>query len=93
MSDDRSEAGSQSSSGSVRCLIIVARDQAELFERLRRQVGDHDVRVLLDRRQPESTPSADQHLSDRRRPVSIDKDLRHRQYIIVSPQEPVFEGR
>jgi hypothetical protein len=72
-----------------RCLIVVRRDEPELCEYLRALAGKEDVEILLDRRRDRTVLGADRREIDRRQPLSMEKDLRYRQYIIVSPQRRV----
>jgi hypothetical protein len=67
-------------------LIIVRRDDPELCDYLRKLACEEDVTVLLDRRLDGAAFGAERYEADRRQPLSMEKDLRHRQYIIVSPQ-------
>ena len=70
-------------------LIIVARDQADLWECLMRHiVGDEGVQIILDRRKRErrrrsQTGGPDRRKGDRRESPSIEHDLRHRSVLIV----------
>lgn len=75
--------------GQPRCLIVVRRDEPELCEHLRTLAGEEDVEILLDRRRDRAVLGADRHEADRRQPLSMEKDLRYRQYIIASPQRRV----
>ena len=77
----------------VRVLIIVARHQPALWQGLtRRFAGNEDVQVLFDRRQGERrrwdrTYDMDRSGSDRRRPPSIETDVRSRQYVIARARQ------
>jgi hypothetical protein len=71
-------------------LIVVRRDDPELCEYLRKLAGGADVQILLDRRRNHTVLRAESYEADRRQPLSMEKDLRHRQYIIVSPQRRLF---
>lgn len=73
----------------VRVLIIVARHQPELWQALTcRFAGNAEVRVLFDRRQGERRPGdrtdeKNRPGPDRRRPPSLETDVRSRQYVIA----------
>lgn len=84
--------------GRVRALVVVARDRSEVWQSLTREfAGNTDVQVLFDRRQcdrrqcerrRQSRPHAlDRRCRDRRRPTSIETDVRARHYVIVRPQQ------
>ena len=70
-------------------LIIVARDQPDLWHYLAEQFAkQNEVRVLQDRRQWErrqrrQTWEPERRTADRRSPPSINTDLRHRSFLIV----------
>jgi len=76
----------------VRALVVVARDQTDLWQALTRHFStSEDVRVLLDRRLLErrqrlQTYDLDRRGVDRRRPTSIENDVSYRQYVITRPQ-------
>ena len=72
-----------------RCLVIVARDQPELFERLA-SIYAHEgwIEVLLDRRHgPSRTGTGDR--PDRRSPPSPATDLQHQGFIVIPRPEIV----
>jgi len=75
----------------IRVLIVVARDQPDLWQSLTRHFeANKDVQVLLDRRQGErrqrvQTYERDRRGPDRRRPPCIENDVSSRQYVIVRP--------
>jgi len=75
----------------VRGLLIVARDQADLYESLQYAYGDSEtITVLLDRRLAERRRAAQPMLAERRHgelrsPLSIADDLRFQQYVLVRP--------
>lgn len=79
-------------SGMPRVLVIVARDQPDLWRYLTRDFGGYKhVEVILDRRhggrwQWAQTRELQERASDRRRPESSDSDLRYRAFMIVPPQ-------
>ncbi len=78
--------------GMVRALVVVARDQPDLWQALvRRFSANEDVRVLLDRRlwerrQRLQTHELDRRGADRRRPPSIENNVSYRHYVIARPQ-------
>ena len=80
-------------------LIIVARDQPDLWRYLEEQfAGQNEVRVLQDRRQWErrqrrKTWEPERRSADRRTPLSINTDLRHRSFLIVPQRQKPPEGR
>jgi hypothetical protein len=74
----------------------VARDQSDLCHQLTRHfAGYNGVRILLDRRQWErrqrvQTFGPERRKAARRRPASIETDLRYRSFLLVpQPQEPL----
>jgi hypothetical protein len=75
----------------VRGLIIVARDQPELWRALTHEFGQsQEIRVLLDRRQGERRKADQAHTpdrrgTDRRSLPRIEDDVRSRQYVLVRP--------
>ena len=79
------------------CLIIVAREQPELWRYMTRHfVRFTRVQVLLDRRQGERRQrfqryEPERRRLDRRRPPRLETDLRSRPYVIVPPQ-PITPG-
>ncbi len=89
------EGGSpeEESTGTVRALVVVARNQPDLWQALAKHFSaNEDVRVLFDRRQLErrqrvQTYSLDRRGADRRRPPSIENDVSYRQYVIARPQQ------
>jgi hypothetical protein len=72
-------------------LIIVSRDQPELWEALKQEFGGSDeIRVILDRRhgerrQVERSDVEDRRGRDRRNLPRIEDDLRTRKYVLVRP--------
>ena len=76
----------------LRSLIIVARDQPEVWKSLTNHfVGNEDVLVVLDRRQGErrqkaQTVARDRRGADRRREPRIENDLRSRHFVIARPE-------
>jgi hypothetical protein len=76
----------------VRGLIIVARDQPDLWASLTQHfVWNEDVQVLLDRRRRDrrqrvQTLGQERRGADRRRPPRIETDVRFRQFVIVRPE-------
>jgi hypothetical protein len=76
----------------VRGLLIVARDQRELYEALQHAYGDEaDLTVLVDRRHAERrrtmrpVPGERRH-RDRRSAATVAHDLRFQQYVLVRPR-------
>jgi hypothetical protein len=82
----------------VRCLFIVARDQPDLWHRLRRDFAeDEEVRIILDRRRDERRGSVraydpERRQANRRRPRSIGNDLRYRSFVILHEQQGALSG-
>ena len=76
----------------IRALVVVTRNQPDLWQSLTRHLAaNEDVQVLLDRRQGErrqrvQTYELDRRGLDRRRPPRIENDVCSRQYVIVRPQ-------
>ena len=77
----------------VRGLLIVARDQRDVYDCLRNAYGDSErIIVLLDRRHGERRRSvqprlAEQRHGERRHPPTIAEDLRFQQYVLVRPHD------
>ncbi len=75
----------------TRSLLIVARDQGDLYDCLRHAYGDSEtLTVFLDRRQGERRRAgqsvlAERRRSERRSPLSLAEDLRFQQYVLVRP--------
>jgi hypothetical protein len=73
----------------ARGLLIVARDQTELWQALQHEFGDSgEMTILLDRRQEERRQgvqpvTADRRGIDRRSLPHIEDDLRLRQFVLV----------
>lgn len=80
-------------------LIIVARDQPDLWRYLAKQfAGRDEVRVLQDRRQWERRQrrlmwEPERRGADRRSPLSISTDLRRRSFLIVPQRKKPPEAR
>ena len=73
--------------GKLRFLIVVARDQPEVCQALTRHFkGNEEVQVLPDRRRGEWLSRDRTNEIDRRRPPSIETDVRYRQYVIARAQ-------
>lgn len=78
--------------GIIRALVVVPRDQPDLWQSLTQHFSaNEDVQVLLDRHQGERRQrvqvyEADRRGSDRRRPPSIENHVSYRQYVIARPQ-------
>jgi hypothetical protein len=75
----------------VRGLLIVARDQGDLYEALQDAYGDSEtITVLVDRRLGDRRRSGEPVPGERRRRErrglpNIDHDLRCQQYVLVRP--------
>jgi hypothetical protein len=75
----------------VRGLLIVARDQRDLYDCLQHAYGDsEEITVLLDRRQGErrrriQPVAGERRYGERRSLLSIAEDLRYQQYVLVRP--------
>ena len=82
----------------VRCLFIVARDQPDLWHHLRQDFAeDEEVQVILDRRRDERRQGVQAHdperrRAGRRRPPSVDTDLRYRSFVILHEQQGALSG-
>jgi hypothetical protein len=80
-------------------LIIVARDQPDLWRYLLKQfAGRKEVRVLQDRRQWERRQrrqmwEPERRRADRRMPLTISTDLRRRSFLIVPRRQKPHESR
>lgn len=91
MPEMRNVLGTRSQGSAVRGLIIVSRDQPDLWQALSREFGQsQEIRVLLDRRQGErrkdnQTHTPDRRGADRRSLPRIEDDVRSRQYVLVRP--------
>ena len=89
---DAEYVGGQPSTKPVRTLIIVARDQPDLWRALAGQFAESTtVQVVPDRRhwgrrQRVHWDEADRRRSDRRRPPHIERDVRRRSFVIVRQQ-------
>jgi hypothetical protein len=67
----------------ARCLVIVARDQPELFERLTSIYRDEEwIEILVDRRHGAPGPEMASG-SDRRSPPTPQTDLREHAFIVI----------
>jgi len=75
----------------VRGMIIVARDQTDLWRTLMQEFGQsQEICILLDRRQGERRKDSqfyapDRRGVDRRSLPRIEDDVRSRQYVLVRP--------
>jgi hypothetical protein len=82
----------------ARYLIIVARDQSDLWQHLRRTFGGIDgVEVLLDRRhggwwQFTQSREYQERGTDRRRPANLETAVRYNAFQVVPRQVPVSRG-
>jgi hypothetical protein len=87
----RHARSAQPGAATVRGLIIVSRDQPELWETLAREFGrSQEIRVILDRRygerrKAEQSYAPDRRGSERRSMPRIEEDLRARQYVLARP--------
>lgn len=87
----KSVLNAQPAGKTVRGLIIVARNQPDLWETLAREFGHgEEIRVLLDRRHGERRKedrlhAPDRRSAERRNLLHIEDDLRSRQYVLVRP--------
>ena len=78
--------------GIMRALVVVARDEPELWQSLTQHFSaNEDVQVLLDRRQGERRQRVqayerDRRGPDRRRPPSIESGVSHPRYVMARPQ-------
>ncbi len=74
---------------SCRCLIVVSRAETELWQYMAQHYGEFKgVRVLLDRRQWRRRQLRELHhperrRGDRRRPLSMENDLRDQPFVVV----------
>ena len=81
----------------VRYLLIVARNQPDLWRYLKDNfAGDDKVEVILDRRREERRQRIQPHESERRqaerrRQPSLDKDLTYRSLVIVRQRHGVLK--
>lgn len=95
MAGERRSPDGPPSSHRVRGLIIVARDQPDLWDHLTHHFAGHsEVRVLLDRRQWErrqrlQSYGPERRKAARRRPPSIETDLRYRSFLLVPQSQPL----
>jgi hypothetical protein len=72
-----------------RCLVIVSRDQPELFERLASIYAQEGwIEVLLDRRHGQLRTGIGNR-PDRRSPPSPDTDLQNQGFIVIPRREIV----
>mgnify|MGYP001576173098 CR=1 FL=1 len=90
--EGRSQKG-HPSGNRVRGLIIVARDEPDLWHYLTRDfAGNEGVQVRLDRRYGERRQRVqrcepERRRTDRRRPLRTDNDLRCRPFLIIPQQQ------
>jgi hypothetical protein len=75
----------------VRSLLIVARDQLEVYSVLQHAFGaSEDIAVILDRRREDRrrrglTVAADRRRTERRGVPRVEEDVRLRHYVLVRP--------
>ncbi len=90
MRDDSVVFKTERSTGTPRCLIIVSRAETDLWQYMAQHYGEfRGVRVLLDRRQWRRRQAGQAHeperrREDRRRPASMENDLRHQPFVVIS---------
>lgn len=81
------------------CLVIVARDQPDLWFAIQRQFAAYKrVQVIQDRRRRERRQrfhlyEPERRRVDRRRPLCIENDLYWRPYLIVRLKQDGIEGQ
>ncbi len=81
------------------CLIIVARDQPDLWVTIQRQFAAYTrIQVRQDRRRSERRQwfqryEPERRRVDRRRPLRIENDLSWRPYLIVDVQQDAINGQ
>ena len=98
MADEGGSSKAQPIRNTVQCLIIVARDETALWQYMTRHYGEFkDVQVLHDRRQRErreqvQTYEPERRRTERRRPPTIDDDLRNQPFVIVPQEQGALEG-
>jgi hypothetical protein len=82
----------------VQTLIIVARDQPDLWQSLKEHfAANEEIEPILDRRRWERRQriqgcEPDRRGPDRRHPLGIEHDLRARQFVIVRPKPERLEA-
>ena len=85
-------AEAQPTERKVQTLIIVARDQPDLWQSLKEHfAANEEIEPILDRRRWERRQriqrcEPDRRGPDRRRPPSIEHDFRSRQFVIARPK-------
>jgi len=90
MTNESRLSNTEQSTSSARCLIIVSRAETELWQYMAQHYGEFKgVRVLLDRRQWRRRQVIELHgperrRQDRRRPPSMENDLRDQPFVVVS---------
>lgn len=87
----------QAGGETARLLFIVARNQRDLYESLRRSFSaGKGVQVLLDRRLGERRQRVEPQGSERRRAdrrqQRVDRDLRYRSFLIIHQPQGVLSG-
>ncbi len=91
MAQSREEFGNRPLPLPVRGLLIVARDQGDLYDCLQHAYGDGEtITVLVDRRQGDRRRAvqpllAERRHKERRRPCTAADDLRFQQYVLARP--------
>lgn len=79
----------------TRCLFIVARNQPDLWQHLKRDFADDDqIQVIVDRRRGERRQRRELYGPERRRMdrrrATLDRDLRYRSFVIIHEQQGVL---
>ena len=98
MAGERGSLNPQPSGPPLRGLIVVARDQPYLWQSLQTHfAANADVELVLDRRlwerrQRVQRCAPERREADRRRPVSLENDLRHRSFLIVAKAQAACQG-
>ena len=93
MTDESSQTKTHESKATADCLIIVSRAETDLWQYMAQHYGEYrGVRVLLDRRQWRRRQMAQLHETerrreDRRRPLSMENDLRHLPFVVISQSQ------
>ena len=93
MTDESGPTKARESKATADCLIIVSRAETDLWQYMAQHYGEfRGVRVLLDRRQWRRRQMAQLHeperrRGDRRRPPSMENDLRHLPFVVISQSQ------
>jgi hypothetical protein len=98
MADEGRSLKAQPTRDTLRCVIIVARDETDLWHYMARDFGEFKgLQVILDRRQRERRQQVQRYQPERRReerrhPPTMDEDLRRQPFVIVLGQQAALEG-